>query len=271
MEMDESQAVAHILLVEQFQCFQQLGTGQTELRSVAAAFLPFSAAAAGQLDADADIGAHIELLGHLGDEFQFVHLLHDDEDLLAHLLCKQGQFDIALVLIAVADDDGVALALHGNHGMQLGLGSGLQSQVEFPSVGDNLFHDGLHLVHLDGIDHIVLTLVVVLLGGFLEAAPCFLNAVVENVGESQQDRRLHIAQRQFVHHFPEVDLHLVLAGGYKHVSFFIDSEIGSTPAIDVVQFPGILNRPFLHFLYYWWCMAGKTLSIFLAMRASWPH
>ena len=246
MEMDESQAVAHVLLVEHLQCFQQLGTGQAELRSVAAAFLPFSAAAAGQLDADADIRTDVEFLGNLGDEFQFVHLLHHDEYLLSHLLCQQGQFDVALVLVAVADNDRVALALHGNHGMELGLGTGFQSQVELASVRDNLLYHRLHLVHLDGIYHIVLALVVVLLRGFLEAAPRLLDAVVEDVGESQQDRRLYIAQRQFVHHFPEVDLHLVLAGGHKHVSFIIDSEIGSTPAIDVVQFLGILNRPFLH-------------------------
>ncbi len=121
VEMDKSQAVAHILLVEQLQSFQQLGAGQSELRSIAATFLPFPATAAGQLDTDTDIGAHIKFLGHLGDEFQLVHLFHNDEDLLTHLLGQQGQLDVALILVTVTDNDGVALALHGYHRMQLRL------------------------------------------------------------------------------------------------------------------------------------------------------
>ena len=45
VEMNQAQAVAHAFLVEQFECFQQFGTRQSELRGVAAALLPFTAAA----------------------------------------------------------------------------------------------------------------------------------------------------------------------------------------------------------------------------------
>ena len=185
MEMDESQTVAHVLLVEQFKRFQQLSTCQAELRSVAAAFLPFSATAASQFYADTYIWTHIKFLCYFGDEFQLIHLFHNDEDLLTHLLSQQGQLDIALVLVAVTYNDGIALALHSNHGMKLGLGSGLKSQVELSSVRDNLLHHRLHLIHLNGIDHIVLALVVVLLRGLLETAPRLLDTVVEDIGESQ--------------------------------------------------------------------------------------
>ena len=61
------------------------------------------------------------LLGDLGDEIQLVKFLHDDEDTLAHLLGEQGQFDIALVLVAIADDDRITLALDGDNGVELGL------------------------------------------------------------------------------------------------------------------------------------------------------
>ena len=120
VEMDEAQAVAHASPVEQIEGFEQFCTRQSELRGVAAALFPLAAARAGQLDADAYIRTHIEFLGLAGNQFQLIHLLNDNEDLLAHLLGQQGQLDVALVFIAVADDDRVALALHGDNGMQLG-------------------------------------------------------------------------------------------------------------------------------------------------------
>ena len=69
--------------------------------------------------------------------------------------------------------------------MQLRLGTGFQSEVELPSVRDDLLYHRLHLIYLDGIDHIVLAFVVILLRGLLEAAPRLLDTVVEDVGESQ--------------------------------------------------------------------------------------
>ena len=105
MEVYQFQAVSHALLLQQFQCVEQFGTGESELAGVAAAFLPFAASAAGQFDADAEVGAHVEFLGYLGDDFQFVQFLHYDKDSLAHLLGQQCQLDIALVLVSVADDE----------------------------------------------------------------------------------------------------------------------------------------------------------------------
>ena len=98
------------------------------------ALLPLAGTAAGQFDADADVGLHVQLLGFACDNLQLVHLLHHNEDMLAHLLCQECQFDVALVLVAVADNDRVALTLHGDDRMQLGLRTGFQSEVELASV-----------------------------------------------------------------------------------------------------------------------------------------
>ena len=121
VEVDEAHAVVQTLLVERLQSLQQLRRAQTELRGVAAALLPLARARRSQLDAYADIGAYAELLCGSGDESNLVHLLNDDENALAHLLRQQRQLDVALVLVSVADDDRVALALYGYHGVQLGL------------------------------------------------------------------------------------------------------------------------------------------------------
>lgn len=164
-----------------------------------------------------------------------VHLLNDDEYALAHLLRQQRQLDVALVLVAVADDDRVALALYGYHGVQLGLRAALQSEVELASVRDNLLNDGLHLIYFDRIDDEVLALIVVLLSRLLEAARSLLDAVVKNVGEAQQHRRRNVAQLQFVHHVAQVNLYVVFAWRHVHVALVVYTEVRRAPTVDVVE------------------------------------
>ena len=180
--------------------------------------------------------------------------------MLAHLLSQQGQFDVSLVFVAVADNDRVALALNGDDGVQLGFGACLYAEVELASVGDDLLDNRLHLVHLDGIYHVVLALVVVLLGGFLETAPRLLDTVVKNIGETQQDRRCDIAQRQLVHHLTQVNLHIVLAGCDKDISLVVDAKIAGAPTVDVVQLTGIVDGPLFHRLN---CSFSFSIVIFI--------
>ena len=183
--MNQSQTVAHILFVEQIERFQQFGTGQSELRGVAPTLFPLTTTTGGQFDADADIRAHTQFLSLASYQFQFVRFLHHNEYLLAHLLCQQCQFDVRLVLISVTDNDRVALTLNSNHCVQLRFRTSLNAQIKLTSVRDNLLNHRLHLIDLDGIDHIVLALVVVFLRSLLETAPRLLDTVVEDIGETQ--------------------------------------------------------------------------------------
>ncbi len=244
--MDESQAVAHALFVENLQRLEQFRRGEAEFRGVAAAVFPFSGARRGQLNANAEVGHHAELFGGAGDDVELVELLHDDENTLAHLLREQRQLDVRLVFIAVADDERVALALHGDDGVQLGLRAGLESEVELASVRDDFLDHGLRLVHLHGIDDEILALIVVFLARFFEAARRLFDTAVENVGKAQQHGRRDIAQRQFVDDFAQVDLRLVLAGCHIDVSRLIDTEIRDSPTVQVVEFLRVFNRPFFH-------------------------
>ena len=170
MEMDELETVFHVQLLQLLQCGEELRTGESELAGVAAALLPFSASRRGELDAHAEVRTHTEFLGCLRDDVYLVELLHHDEDALAHLLCEEGELDVALVFVSVADYERVALTLHGDDGMELRLGTGLKTEVELAAMADDLFHHGLHLVHLDRIYHEALSLVVVGLGCLLKAA-----------------------------------------------------------------------------------------------------
>ena len=246
MEVDEAQAVFHSLLIEDFECGQQLRARKPELARVAAALLPLAAARRCQLNPYAEVGLNVQLLGGAAYDVKLVQLLHHDEYSLAHLLRQQGQLDVALVLVAVADYERVALALHRDDGVQLGLRAGLEAEVELAPVADNLLDDGLHLVNLDGIDDEVLPLETVFVRRFLETAPRFLNPVVEDVGEAEQHRRGNVPERKFVHHVVKVYLHVVLARGDIHIAALVDAEVGCSPPADVVKLVRVFDSPFLH-------------------------
>ena len=108
--------------------------------------------------------AHTEFLGGSGDDFQFVELLHHNEDALAHLLGKQCQLYVVLVLVAVADDERVAVHIDRQHRMEFWLRPCLQTEVELLAMLDDLLHHRTDLVHLDRIDDEVLGIVTIFLG-----------------------------------------------------------------------------------------------------------
>ena len=247
VEVDEAQAVAQPQLVKHLQGHQQLGAVEPELRGIAAALAPLAAAVAGQLDADAEVGMHAQLLGCLGYDGQFGKLLDDKEDSLAHLLSQESQLDEVLVLVAVADDEAVAVHVCGNHGMQFGFRAGLQPEVVALAVADDFFYDGAHLVHLHGEDDKVFTLVVIFLACLAETFVGLLDAVVQYVGEAEQHGSRHMAGSQVVHQLLEVHLHAVLFRRDIDMSLLVDAKVIDSPTLDVVELLRILYAPLFHF------------------------
>ena len=117
-------------------------------------------------------------------------------------------------------------------------------------MADDLFYYGTYLVDLNGINDKILSFVVIFLGCLLEAVAGFLDTVVQDVGETNQYRGRHVPDGQFVHQFPQIDFHAILSRGYVNVSFFVDSKIVDSPSVDVVQFFGVFNTPFSHYVLY---------------------
>ena len=76
--------------------------------------------------------------------------------------------------------------------MKFWFGTRLQSEVELLTVRDDFLHDRLHLVYFDRIDDKVFSLVSILFLGFLKTAGCLLNAVVEDVWETEQYRSVDV-------------------------------------------------------------------------------
>ena len=248
VEVDQFEAVFQLVLAQVVDGAEQFARVQTELAAVAAALFPLAAAAARQLDAEADVGTDVQALCHTVDEFQLAEFLDDDKDAPSHLLGEQCQFDIALVLVTVADDDGIGVQVGhvaGEHGMQFGLTASLQADVELLAVSDNLLDDLSHLVHLDGIDDEVAALVLVFLGSLLETTGNLIDAVIQNVGETQQHGRGHLAGMEFVHHVCQVHGHTTALGRDGNVAILVDGEVLEAPASDVVEFGAILDAPLI--------------------------
>ena len=130
--------------------------------------------------------------------------------------------------------------------MKFGLGTTLETEVVLLAVGDDFLHDGAHLIDLDGIDDEVLAAVVVFLLGTFKTIGGFLNAIVEDVGETEQNGGGDVALGEFVDQLAEVDADVVLARTDVGVTAFVDTEIVHTPAFDIVQFFGVFNTPFSH-------------------------
>ena len=126
VEMDQLQAICQIFLFKEIKCFQQFAGRQAELAGIAPALFPFATAGRGQLDADADIRTDIQLFSHLGDQSQLIDLLDNQKDAFPHFLRQQSQFDIALILVAVADNQRIRIRIDRNHRMEFRLGTGFQ-------------------------------------------------------------------------------------------------------------------------------------------------
>ena len=148
-----------------------------------------------QLDAHADVRAHADLLGVLEHQLELGELLDDRDDLPAHLLRQHRHLDELVVLEAVADDRRV-VGRHRRHREQLGLAAGLEAEAVLLAEVEHFLDDLPLLVHLDRVDAAVLALVLVLVDRALERAVDLAEAVLEDVGEADQDRHREAAQLQ---------------------------------------------------------------------------
>jgi len=103
----------------------------------------------GKADAQADEGAHVQLLRPLDDEVRLAGNLDDEEALVSHLHGVEAEVDELLVLVAVADKARLAALHEGDRSDQFRLASRLQTvgvlAAEFRDRIDHL----LLLVHLD--------------------------------------------------------------------------------------------------------------------------
>ena len=85
---------------------------------------------------------------------------------------------------------GVSLSAMRHHGQQLRLAAGLEAEAVRPAEVEHFLDDLPLLVDLDRVDADVAALVLVLGDGGLEGVVDLAEAVLEDVGEADQDRQL---------------------------------------------------------------------------------
>ncbi len=246
MEVYQLQPASDVIFLEVVDGLEQLRGVEAELRLVAPRFLPFARAGIGELDADADIGGYLQTPGHGVNQLQLVELFHYEDYAASHLVGQHSQLHIVLVLVSVADDKCVLGDIGGQHGMKLGLGAGLQADVEFLAVRHNLLHHRAHLVHLYRVNHKILRLVAILLGRMPETVRDFLHTVVEDVREAQEHRRGDVLKLELIHHLAQIHRHEPLAGGHADMAAVVNREILPSPSGDVVKLGTVFNTPFSH-------------------------
>ena len=244
VEVEQLEGVEEAVLPQVGHGVEEVAAGEAELRAVAARGLPVPGAPGGEARADTDAGAHPHLLGDLPDQRQLGRLLHDQDDVAAELRGEEGRLDIFLVLVAVADDQGLLVLQHGHDGQQLGLRAGLEPVV----VGAAVLHQPLHqvavLVDLDGIDPAVGTLVAVLGDGAAEGLVQLHDPGLDDLRETDQQRQADAALPHLVHQLLEIDdRRAVTARMDDHVAMGIDGEIVVPPTPDVVEVEGIGRSP----------------------------
>ena len=202
-----------------------------------------AAAARRQLDAEADLRPHADLLGILEDQAELGVLLDDRDDVAPDLLGQHRHLDELGVLEAVADDRDV-VGGQCRHRHQLRLAARLDAEVVgTPELQDFLDHLAL-LVDLDRVHARVLARVRVLLDRSLEGAGDVAQAMLQDVGKAHQDRQRDAAHLQAIHQLLEVDRPLALLGRvHEHVPVLANREVAVAPAVDVVQLGRIDGRP----------------------------
>ena len=121
MEVDEAEGILHLRLGEALGDLDDLGGREAELGVLAGAVSPLAFAGGGELDAQTDVRLHAHAAGDADDGVDLGELFDDDDGLLAEAAAHEGELDVFLVLVTVADEQGLAVFEEGESDDQLGL------------------------------------------------------------------------------------------------------------------------------------------------------
>jgi len=115
------------------------------------------------------------------DRVDLGELLDDDDSLLAEAAAHERELDVLLVLVAIADEQRLAVLEQGQGDDELGLGAGLEAEVVFLAGVEDLFDHLAQLVDLDGEHAAVARVVAFLVDGLAEGLVDLRDAVAEQV------------------------------------------------------------------------------------------
>ena len=234
--------------VQQPQVGQQAGTAQglhggeqirdreAELGPLPHRAAPAAGTAGGELGADADERCCPQLAAGGDDPLHFIGLLDHHHRLAAEAAGQDRRFDVAAVLVAVADQQSLGVVEQGEGNQQLRLAAGLQAEVPAAAALHQLLHHMALLVALHRKHALVAAAVGVLGDGALEGSVKPLQPVFEDVVEADQQRQAEVAALQLAHQVHQIQRSASLAAGlHDHVAPLAHGEVRIAPAIDAVE------------------------------------
>ncbi len=244
VEVEQLQAVEHLLGAEPLDGGHGLGGREAELRAVAGRLDPLAGTFGREARAYADHRTDLELARGAQNGLELADLIDDDDHLAAELLRQQRRLDVGAIFVAVAEDQRLGVVLEGEGDEQLRLRAGLDAEVVGPPVLHQLLDDVPLLVHLDRVDAAIGAAVVVLGDRLLERAAELLHARAQDVREADEEGQVEAAATQVVDQLLQVDPYRAVAGGrHLDVAGLVDAEEVATPAADVVQLDRVVDRP----------------------------
>ena len=102
--------------------------------------------------------------------------------------------------------------------------------------------------------------------GGLESVVQFAQAMLENVGEADQDRQRDAAQHQAYRPvFSDRWSARILLGVHKDVPFVADRKISLPPTGNIVQFAGVYCRPSIGRLHNQGALSGVFFQLFVSL------
>ena len=244
VEVQELEAVEHVLGTQALHGGHDLGRREPELRARARRLDPLARALRREAHPHSEVGPDSQLPGGLDHEVDLVEAVDHDDRSAAELLGQQRQLHVGVVLVAVADDQRVRRVQQRQRDQQLRLAARLQAHALGGAVLDDLLHHVPLLIHLDGIDAPVAAAVAVLLDGGLEGLAEPLHPAGEDVREADEQRGAQPAALEVPHQLQQVDAGARLAPR-KHLdpAVGVDAEEPAAPVGDVVELETVSNGP----------------------------
>ncbi len=258
VEVDEAKGVLHLRLGETAGDFDDLGGRQAELRVLASAVGPLAFAGRGELDAQADVGLHAHAAGDADDGVDLGELFDDDDGLLAEAAAHQGELDVFFVLVAVADQEGLAVLEQGKGDDELGLRAGFEAEIIFFAGVEDLLDHFAELVDLDREDAAVAAIVVFFLDGVTEGFVDLRHAIAEQVLDADRERGLQAGGFDFLDDVRDADLAVVTFRVHAEVTLRVHGEVVTSPSFEAVVFFGVFGSPGLRFAH-----VGREVDFFI--------
>ena len=226
VEMHELEAMREPVFLEEIARPHEVRRGQAELRVLPTAGRPLAGGTRLQAHPQTHQWLDAHFLGNLDDLAQFLDLLDDHDDLLAQLAAHQRVLDEHGVLVTVADDDALQVAVHSQRGEEFRLAAALQPEVVFRARVEDFLHDLTQLVDLDRENAAVRLLVAGLRDGAGERLADRLHAVAQEVLETDDQREAVALFARFLHDGHHVDGRaLVLQGRDLAIALRVDRKI----------------------------------------------